>query len=109
MTLSRSWLLRIVSVAAVLCALGTVAFAGGRTFNLDTLAKRGTIKLRPGEQTVTVRAPKSVRLNQTFGPAFRPVAGKANKAGTATLYRVTRGTYETRRTPVLRFAVFPSD
>lgn len=102
-----SWLARASCAVALLLAFTSSAFAGGRTFNLSTLAKRGGVALRPGEKAITVRAPKGSQLNKTFAAAFRPIPGKSNKAGTATLFRVTQGAYQIRGAASLRFSVLP--
>ena len=67
---SGSWLARIGCAITLLLALGTNAFAGGRTFNLSTLVKRGGVTLRPGERLITIRTPRSTLIQRTYAAGF---------------------------------------
>jgi len=71
------------------------AFAGGRTFALSTLVNNGTTKLKSGEQSITVRAPASTKVSQSFNNTgvLVPVPSHLNAAGTNRLFTATSGQF----------------
>ncbi|MEO6953403.1 MAG: hypothetical protein ABI321_16500 [Polyangia bacterium] len=80
-------------VASALVLFAVPAFAGGRTFALSTVVNNGSTKLKPSEASVTVRAPRTTKVSQSFGGGnvFVPLAARLNSAGTQRLYTVKPG------------------
>ena len=77
----------------LLCALP--AFAGGRTFALSTVVANGSTSLHPHESSITVRAPRAMKVSQSFGGGnvFVPLPGRLNNGGTQRLYTVKTGSF----------------
>lgn len=82
-------------VASALVLFSLPAFAGGRTFALSTVVNNGSTKLKASESSVTVRAPRTTKVSQSFGGGnvFVPLAARLNATGTMRLYTVATGSF----------------
>jgi hypothetical protein len=84
---------KIMAIALVLLP-ALPAFAA-RTLALSTVLKNGSTKLRAGESSLTVRAPKSSKLSRSLesSETYVPIAGTLNAAGTKRLFKLEPGKY----------------
>jgi hypothetical protein len=82
--------MRRLLVFALVLLPALPALAGGRTFAVTTLATRGTLKLKSGESSVTVKSKIGLKLSfSTTGTtgSYLLLSAAKNAAGTDYLYR----------------------
>ena len=82
-------------LASALVLFAVPAFAGGRTFTLSTVVTNGATTLKANEASITVRAPRTTKVSQSFGgnTVFVPIANHLNNGGTQRLYTVGKGSF----------------
>ncbi len=71
------------------------AFAA-RTFAVDTLVKKGSLKLKAGETAITARAKLGTKVSKSLAGStgiYVPLHGTKNVAGDRLLFQVDRGEY----------------
>ena len=82
--------------AAVPLLLASLAFGGGRTFNLATILKGRQVSLGRTEKSVTLRAPRNTRISRSMGGmtgTFVTVKGKLSTDKKSVLVKAPAGHY----------------